>query len=353
MKRIKTYVAMAVTGLMILSFAGCNIIEKTPEAIQNTVYAKVGSTTITKGEVDKALKQYLDQYKTQYGDDFENNADVKDKLKELRQQQVDGLVSNEVIYQSAKDLGVTPTDEEIQTQVDDRLKYYKDALQTDEAYKAWLEGNGYDETSIVAFLKKQVVISMAVDKMLEGVDITDAEVQSDYDSKKDTTYTVAAGADVTHLLFAPEVGADGAAVEGADAAALARAQEARTKVVAGASISDLATSDAYKAYSKYEDLGRVSFEGVSSSGSSMVQEFTDGFKSLPAGQISEPVKTSFGYHLILVSKIYPDSVVTPLDDTLKETIKGELLQAKQEEAYKAKLEDLKKNIKVKSYEDRI
>lgn len=344
---------MAVTGLMILSFSGCNLIERTPESIQNTVYAKVGSAKITKGDVDKALKQYLDQYKTQYGDDFENNSTIKDKLKELRQQQLDGLVSNEVIYQSAKDLGVTPTDEEIQTQVDDRLKYYKEALQTDEAYKTWLEGNGYDETSIVEFLKKQVVISMSVDKMLEGVEITDADVQSDYDSKKDTTYTKKAGADVTHLLFAPEKDASGNAVEGADAAALARAQEARAKVLAGEKISDLAASDAYKAYSKYEDLGRVSFEGVSDSGSSMVQEFTDGFKSLPVGQISEPVKTSFGYHLILVSKIYSESTVTPLDDTLKETIKAELLQTKQEGVYTAKIEELKTNIKVKLYEDRL
>jgi len=353
LKRIKTYIAMAVTGVLILSFAGCNLIERTPESIQNTVYAKVGSTKITKGEVDKAAKQYLDQYKTQYGDDFENNATIKDKLKELRQQQVDGLVSNEVIFQSAKELGVTPTDEEIQTQVDDRIKFYKEALKTDDAYKTWLEQNGYDETSIVEFLKKQVVISMAVDKMLEGVDITDEEVQSDYDSKKDTTYTKKAGADVTHLLFAPEKDASGNAVEGADAAALARAQEARTKVLAGAKISDLATSDAYKAYSKYEDLGRVSFEGVAASGSSMVKEFTDGFKSLPANQISEPIKTSFGYHLILNTKIYTESTVTPLDDTLKKTIKDALLQTKQESVYTTKLDELKKDITIKLYEDKI
>ncbi|PRR83323.1 SurA N-terminal domain-containing protein [Clostridium vincentii] len=353
MKRIKTYIAMAVTGLMILSFAGCNLIERTEESVQNTVYAKVGSTKITKGDVDKALKQYLDQYETQYGEDFETNSAVTDQLKELRQQQVDGLVDNEVIYQSAAELEVTPTDEEIQTQVDERITYYKEALETDEAYKTWLEGNGYDETSIIEFLKKQVVISMTVDKMLEGVEVTDEDIQSDYDSKKDTTYTAAAGADVTHLLFTPETDAEGTVVEGADEAALARAQEARTKVLAGATISDLATSDEYKDHSQYEDLGRVSFEGVSESGSSMVQEFTDGFKSLPAGQISEPVKTSFGYHLILVSTIYPDSAVTPLDDTLKETIKAELLQTKQEEAYTTKLEELKTNIKVKLYEDRI
>lgn len=353
MKRIKTYVAMAVTGLMMLSFAGCNIIEKTPEAIQNTVYAKVGSTKITKGEVDKALKQYLDQYKTQYGADFETNSTIKDQLKQLRQQQVDGLVESELLYQSAKDLGVTPTDEEIQKQVDDRIAYFKESLQTEDAYKTWLSDQGYDEDSIVTLLKKMAVESMVYDKIVEGIAVTDADIQSDYDSKKDTTYTKKPGADVTHLLFLPEKDASGNAVEGADAAALARAQEARKKVLAGAKISDLATSDAYKAYSKYEDLGRVSFEGVSDSGGSMVQEFTDGFKSLPAGQVSEPIKTSFGYHLIINTKVYPESTVTPLDDTLKATISAELLKAKKLEVYTAKLEELKTKIKVNLYSDRI
>lgn len=344
---------MAVTGLMVLSFAGCNLIERTPESIEKTVYAKVGSTKITKGEVDRAAKQYLDQYKAQYGEDFENNSAVKDQLKELRQQQVDSLVDSEVLYQSAKELGVTPTDEEIQIKADEILKPIKESLQTEEAYKTWLEGLGYDEDTIQPFLKKVVVERMAYDKILEVVDVTDEEIQSDYDSKKDSTYTVAAGADVTHLLFATEKDESGAVIEGAEAAALAKAQEARTKALAGTSLSDLAASDTYKAYSKYEELGRVSFEGVGDSGKSMVQEFTDGFKSLPENQVSEPVKTSFGYHLIINTKIYPESSVMPFDDTLKETIKGELLQVKQEEAYTTKLEELKSNIKIKMYEDRI
>lgn len=344
---------MAVTGLMILSFAGCNIIEKTPEAIQKTVYAKVGKAKITKGDVDTALKQYLDQFKTTYGDNYEENATVKEQLTSYRKQQVEALVNNEVLYQSAADLGVTPTDEEIQTQVDERLAYYKQALGTDEAYATWLETNGFNAETIVDFLKKNVVVSMVVDKVLEGIEVTDEEIQTEYDTNKDTTYTQKPGAAVTHLLFAFEKDASGNAVEGADAAALARAQEARAKAVAGATLSDLANSDAYKSYATYEDLGRVSFDGVSASGSSMVQEFTDGFKSLPANQLSEPIKTSFGYHIILNTAVYADAVVTPLDDTLKGTIKSTLLQKKQEAAYTAKLEELKKGITVKTYEDKM
>lgn len=353
MKKVRTYTVMAIAGLMMFSFAGCNIIEKTPESIQDTVYAKVGSTKITKGEVDKTIKQYLDQYKTQYGEAFETNAKVIEELKKLREQQINSLVESEVLFQSAKDMGVTPTDEEIQAKVDERIKYFKDQLQTEEAYNSWLQEQGYDEGSIVALLKKMAVENMVYDKIIEGIEVTDEEVLADYDEKKASTYIRKPGADVTHLLFASEQDASGAPVAGAEPAALARAQEARKKVLAGATLIDLSTSEEYKAYALYEDLGHISFEGVSDAGGSMVQEFTDGFKSLPVNQVSEPIKTSFGYHLIINTKIYTEAEITPLDDKLKETIKTTLLQAKQQTQYTAKVEELKKTAKVKLYEDRL
>ena len=84
MKKIKTCITMALTGLMLVTFAGCNMIERTPESIQKTVLAKVGKETITKGDLDKSMKATLDYLKQQYGDDFEENSSIKDQLKEER-----------------------------------------------------------------------------------------------------------------------------------------------------------------------------------------------------------------------------------------------------------------------------
>jgi len=353
LKKVKTYVAMAVTGLMIISFAGCNIIEKTPEAIQKTVLAKVGSEKITKADVDKQLKKNLEDYKTQYGEDFENNATVKEQLKDYRTQIVEALIDEEVLIQSAKDLGVTPTDEEIKAKTDETVNYYKAQAQTEEAYKQMLSDAGYDENSVIEFFNRQTITAMVKAKIVEGLEITDEEIQADYDSKKDSTYMKQPGADVTHLLFTFEKDANGAAVAASEAPALAKAQEARKKVLAGEKISDLATSEAYKAYAIYENLGHLTLDGTSDSGNKMVQEFTDGFKSLPANQISEPIKTSFGYHLILNTAVYAEATVAPLDDTLKGTIKDALLATKQKETYDTKLKELKETLKVKTYEDKI
>ena len=60
MRRIKRIVLAAVVATMAFSMAGCNLIQKTPEAIQNTVLAKVGSESITLGDVDTEIKDDFD-----------------------------------------------------------------------------------------------------------------------------------------------------------------------------------------------------------------------------------------------------------------------------------------------------
>lgn len=347
MKNIKRYVTMAVAGVMMLSFAGCNIVERTPETIQKTVYAKVGSTKITKADVDDSLKSYLDQYKQQYGDDFESNDQLKDTLKEMRTKALDSLIDNEVLMQSKETLGVNPTDDEIQEQVDERVNYYKNALGSDEQYQAFLENYGYDDDSFADFWKKQVVIQMIQDKILEGTEIPEEDIENYYNENLDT-YKGKAGAEVTHLLFMPEKDESGNATEEADAKAKSLADSARAQAVAGKSLKELSESDEFKASAKYEELGRVAFEN-----SGMVQEFEDAFKSLPVNQVSDVVKTSYGYHIIVNTATYADDEVTPLNDALKESIKGNLLNEKQQEVYESKLEELKENVKIKKYEDRL
>ena len=347
MRRIKTYIAMAVTGLMMLTFVGCNAVERTEESIQKTVYAKVGDVKITKADVDKVLITYLNYYKQQYGDDYENNESLKSQLKEMRTQVLEGLIDNQVLLQSAKELGVNPTEDEIKAKVDDMIAYYKEALGSEEAYTSWLKENGYDENTIVDFLKERTIISMAQEAIVKDIEVSDEEVEAYY---KDNiaNYTTKAGADVTHLLFAPEKGSDGNVVEGGDEAAKARAEKARQLALSGQKLEDISKSDEFKSYSKFENLGHQPYDNTQ-----LVPEFVEGFKGLKANEVSPIVKTSFGYHIIVNTAVYPEDVVQPLNDDLKAKIKSDLLSKKQEEAYKNKIAELKEKIKIKTYEDKI
>ena len=56
MRKIKNILAIATIATMTFSMVGCKMIEKTPEAIQKTVLAKVGDEKITMADVNGWVK---------------------------------------------------------------------------------------------------------------------------------------------------------------------------------------------------------------------------------------------------------------------------------------------------------
>ena len=128
MKKVKTYISMALIGAMALSFTGCNMIKRTAASIGKTVLAEVDGTKITRADVDAELKSTLSQYKEQYGDDFEENSDLKDKLKSTRENVVDSLVEKEVLLKMAKKLDLVPEEDEINKYAEEQVQKYRDQV---------------------------------------------------------------------------------------------------------------------------------------------------------------------------------------------------------------------------------
>jgi peptidyl-prolyl cis-trans isomerase C len=91
-----------------------------------------------------------------------------------------------------------------------------------------------------------------------------------------------------------------------DEEALAKAQDLRKKILAGGDFAALAKTESDDATSGANggDLGSIKR-------GQMVTEFDQAVFSLPVGQVSEPVKTRYGYHLIKVeqhdSKTFDDA----------------------------------------------
>ena len=71
----------------------------------------------------------------------------------------------------------------------------------------------------------------------------------------------------------------------------------------------------------------------------MVKEFEDAAFAAEIGAIVGPVKTQFGFHLIKVEE--KNEAVTLAYEEVKEQIKKNLLQQKQQQAYTAKIAELK------------
>lgn len=331
MKNIKRLVATVMIGVMGFAVMGCSMIEKTPEAIKNTVVAKVNGEKITKGEVDQELKSYIDQYKTTYGEDFEKDAKVKAELDEYRKQVIENLVSEKVLIMKAKELNLVPSDEELNKEIDAKVAELVKLYGSEEELQKAKDSFGYTDETFKEFMKNQVIAQKAIDYIHKDITSTDEEIKEYYD-KNATTFTTNAGAEMFHILVKTED----------------EAKAVKQRLDNGESYADIAKELNEDSTSETGgSLGFVEYEAQN-----FDADFLAAAKELKEGEISGPVKTQFGYHIIKVAGVQTETRVKPLEE-VKDSIKTEVEKTKKNEAYTEKIEEWKKELDVKLYLDKL
>lgn len=326
MKNIKRLMAMAMIGALSFSIVGCKMIEKTPEAIQKEVVATVGKEKITKGDVDKEVKPYLDMIEKQYGTAYKDNDQVMKVLESQKTKVLDTLVAEKVLIEKAKELNLVPAEDELNKEVDESINNMKTAYGTEEAFTEAKKTAGYeDDASFREFIKNQVIAQKAMDYMFKDITTTDEDVKKNYDENI-ANYS---GANVAHILIADE----------------AKANEVRARVAGGEDFATVAKEVSEDPGSKETggDLGYVPYNSTQ-----LVPEFMEGFKNLKEGEISQPVKSEFGYHIIKATNVGTKSF-----DEVKETIKTDMEKQAKDTAYTTTMEQWKKDLNVKTYPDKL
>lgn len=329
MKKIKKIIAAVAILTIAVSAMGCKMIEKTPEAIQKTVLATVGNEKITKGDLDK---QIAAQLKQQFGDDYATNTKVEQQVKQAKQQGLNNLVTQSILLQKATELNLKPSDDEINKQVDEQITQIKSQYKEEGQFEDELKQANLTEDQLRDQFKKRVIINAVQDDMLKDITVTDEDIQTYYDENKDKQYSVGAGANAAHILVADEE----------------TAKNLKAKLDNGADFAKLAKENSTDPGSKDKggSLGFVAYNSTQ-----LVPEFMDGFKNLKEGEVSQPVKSQFGYHLIKATGL-KGAEVTPLDK-VKDQIKSTLTQQKQSQVFNSKIEEWKTALKVKTYEDKL
>lgn len=157
-----------------------------------------------------------------------------------------------------------------------------------ELWRMWKDRN---ETATVEYIPLDISVLVPGE-----VEVTDAEVRRYYDDHEDDFERPASAR--VRLAFIPK----GEAV--ADTAgALQEAQQLRSQLVGGADFAQLARENS-------DDPGSAAQGGLLGTfgRGQMVAPFEEAAFSLPIGEISEPVQTQFGYHLIEVMEREDDQV---------------------------------------------
>ena len=300
--------------------------------IQKIVLATVGDEEITKDNFDKAMSKYYDKLKQQYGDNYATNDNVKDQITKLKKQQLDNLVTEKILLKKADELNLKPSDDVINKQINDTVNQYKAQYTAAGQFENILQKNGITENQFEESIKNQIIMSAVQDSIIKDITVTDDEVQKYYDENKDTTFTVGAGATVAHILVADE----------------ATAKDLKAKLDAGADFATLAKENSLDTGTKDNggSLGFVPYDTTQ-----LVTEFVNGFKNLKEGEVSAPVKSQYGYHLIKATGLKGSEVMT--FGEVKDKIKAALLKQKQGTAFNSTIEKWKIDLKVKTYEDKL
>jgi foldase protein PrsA len=329
---LKRFVAAgAALAFAVLLLTGCG------GNLPSGALAKVGDATITQTQFDAKMKEIVAQLAAQAPDKAKDPAGYK----LLEQRVLDYMVTVKIAEIKAPSLKVTVTDKDVQDQVDQAKAYFGN----DQAkFDAALKQQNITLEQLKASFHERTLLTKVAEAATAGITIPAAEIQKYYDGHK-AEFKQEESRTARHILFAPGGGTTANATGTATytdaqwADALAKAEKARQEIVNGADFAAKAKELSNDTGTKDQggDLGVVK-KGT------MVPEFETAVFSLNKGEISQPVKTHYGYHLIQVTEITPAKQQTFAE--AKAQIETQLLDPKKAAAWAVWLAKMKTELKV-------
>lgn len=343
--------------------------------------AIVNGKTITSAQVEQEFNQERSRLQQQFGEMFEAIANDQTYMARLRQNALDRLVANELLEQTAAKMDLRVGDAEIKQTIRDMKEFQIDGVFNNDRYLSLVRQSGYrveqfremmrvdltrrqlmssvigsdfslaNEANLLAKLEQQSrdikyidvkasdfaasvevtpeqiseyydlnsgqfmtqetlsldYVELKVSDLISKVSVEDEAVLASYNESL-AQYQTEARRRVSHILF--EFGED-------EAAAKAKAEDALAQLKGGADFAALA-----------KELSADTFSGENGGDldwidGGMDPEFDKAAYALSKGDMSEVVRSGFGFHIILVTDA--EEAVTTAFDEVKADIKKTLL----------------------------
>lgn len=275
----KIYIGMV--GILSLMMVGCN-----------KSLAKVNDVEITKEQYKKtkvvlsATNNYING---QSLDELEKTLDKKGRNK-LENVIISFMVDNELLYQEAKDKGLTPS----KSEVDSKYQELEDKMNLNTSYKEKMDKAGVDKD----YLKQEISRDLAIDKNKKAfedrINISDNDMEAYYTShKKDFNVEEVSASQILISTLdknKKEVSKDKKEV------LKKKADNILTKIKNGESFESLA-----KKYSDDKATGKNGGQLGYFTKDDKNAEFTKEVFKLKKNEVSNVFETSYGYHIVKVT----------------------------------------------------
>ncbi len=300
----------AVAGLA----AGCG----GDDDIPSDAVAVVDGTVITKVSLDELLGRAKASYKTQKRP-FPKAGTPE--YQSLQTQAVAYLVQREEYAKEAEKLEIKITDAQVEKRIAEVAKEYFGG--DDVKLKAQLKEQGYTDAAFREDILSQLVSENIFEKVANDAKVTDADVQKFYTENK-AQYTVAESRDVRHILVKTKASAD----------------DVVAQLGAGGDFGELAKKLSQDPGSK-DAGGKLTVRRGET-----VPAFDKAAFELGVNELSAPIKTEFGYHVLEPLTEVTPAKTTPLADVAKQ-IRSQLVEQKKQTAIEAWSKQLAEDYKDK------
>ncbi|KUJ72150.1 SurA N-terminal domain-containing protein [Thiomicrospira sp. WB1] len=388
------WIAWVIVGLIILTFALFGI-DQYAKGDKVVTVAEVNGEDVTAREFLTLYQQQKNRLKNQFGEMYDQVVDDA----ELREQVMDALLESVVVRQWAQAHNMIVSDQQLSATIQSAEVFHKDGEFDQQTYQNILMRNGLNvarfeqqqrqhlietqnrqltmSSALVADsqvnalmtlqaqerdvnylridhrpLMKQVTVTdedvsdyyrahseefvrpeqvvmsyvtLSQAKIAQSLEVDETELKRFYDNNQDL-FTQPEERQASHILIQVNE-------ERSEQEALETIQRLRQQIKDGAEFAQVAEENS-------EDPGSASAGGdlgLFQQGL-MVPEFDKAVFSLAKGELSEPVKTEFGYHLIQVTAI--EESQTPAYSTIRDEVESAYRKMQAEQRYYEQLETL-------------
>jgi parvulin-like peptidyl-prolyl isomerase len=274
--------------------------------------AVVGDKEITKAEYDRLLASAEKTYEAR---EQEFPAAGTPEFAQLRNAIVRSLVEQAQFEIAAQELDVTVTDADVDKRLDELKEQF---FQGDEQkYKDELEAQGLTEEQVKSDLRTRLLSEKVFEKVTNEVEVTDEDVQKYYEDNA-AQFETPASREVRHILVKSK----------------ARADQLHAQLEGGADFAKLARQYSTDPASKKEGGKFTAQQGAT------VAPFDKVAFDLDTGELSEPVKTQFGWHIIEAVGDIKEKSTQDLS-AVEEQIRSTLLEEKKNTRINEWIEELR------------